>query len=173
MPIVVSVAGRSKSGKTTLLEKLIGELKRRGRRVAAVKHSVHEVDLDQPGKDSWRLARAGSDAVAIASPGKISVTKKLSREASVEEILALLGNDYDVVLLEGFKGTRIPRIEVHRKEVGELVCEPAGLIAVVTDEALDVDFRQFSVDQVGPLADFLEGHFAVSALASPCVTEKK
>ena len=163
MPIVVSVAGRSNSGKTTILEKLIGELKRRGHRVAAVKHSGHDVDLDQPGKDRWRFAKAGSDAVVITSPRQISLTKKLDREASVEQVLSFLGDDYDVFLLEGFKRARIPRIEVHRKEVGELVCPPGELIAIVTDEPLDAGVRQFSADQVGLLADFLEEHFAVSA----------
>jgi len=170
MPIVVSVAGRSNSGKTTLLEKLIGELKRRRHRVAAVKHSVHDVDMDQPGKDSWRLAMAGSDAVVLSSRGKISLTKKMDEEASVEQILSLLGDGYDVVLLEGFKGAKIPKIEVHRKEVGELVCPPAELMAVVTDEPLDLDIRQFSADQIGLLADFLEEQFGTRDAVIPCVT---
>jgi len=168
MPIVVSVAGRSNSGKTTLLEKLIGELKRRGHRVAAVKHSLHDVDLDQPGKDSWRLAKSGSDAVVVISPGKLSLTKKLNHEASVEQILELLGDDYDLVLMEGFKGARIPKIEVHRRDLGELVCPPAEVIAVVTDEPLDVGVRQFSAEEIGPLADFLERRIVRRDAVTPC-----
>jgi molybdopterin-guanine dinucleotide biosynthesis protein MobB len=173
MPIVVSVAGRSNSGKTTLLEKLIGELKRRGHKVAAVKHSIHDVDLDQPGKDSWRLARAGSDAVVVSSPKKISLNKKLDQEASVEQILSLLGNEYDVILLEGFKGARIPRIEVHRRELGELVCPPGEVIATITDEPLDVDVPQFSADQIGLLADFLEGQLASPTVVTSRVTRNR
>ena len=110
-----------------------------------------------------RLARAGSDAVVIASPGKIALAKKLDREASVEQILSLLGDDYDAVLLEGFKRAGIPKIEVHRKEAGELMCPPGELIAIISDEPLNVGIRQFSADQVGLLADFLEEHFAIPA----------
>lgn len=171
MPIVISLAGRSNSGKTTLLVKLIGELKRRGHNVAAVKHSVHEVDLDQPGKDSWRLARAGGDAVMVSSPNRVYLAKKLDGEASVEELLALLGNEFDVVLMEGFKGATIRKIEVHRKELGGLVCPPGETIAVVTDEPLDVNVPQFTADQIGLLADFVEGQPAVPPAVPASVTD--
>jgi len=156
MPIVISLSGRSNSGKTTLLEKLIGELKRRGHKVAAVKHSFHDIDLDQPGKDSWRLARAGSDAVLVSSPNKLYLSRKLNAEAPFEELLALLADEYDVVLMEGFKGASIGKIEVHRKELGGLVCPRGETIAVVTDEPLDVDVPQFTADQIELLADFVE-----------------
>ncbi|OGO19675.1 MAG: molybdopterin-guanine dinucleotide biosynthesis protein B, partial [Chloroflexi bacterium RBG_16_50_9] len=68
---VVAFAGKSGVGKTTLLEKVVRELKIRGLRVAVIKHSHHDIEIDQPGKDSWRFARAGSDVVAISSPGKL------------------------------------------------------------------------------------------------------
>ncbi len=124
MPVVLSVVGPSNSGKTTLLTNLIPELKRRGHRVAVAKHSMGDLDLDQPGKDSWRLAGAGSDAVVVSGPQRVALVKKVERDPTLEEVLTLLGDSYDVVLIEGFKRSKIPKIEVHRKVQGGLVCCP-------------------------------------------------
>ena len=66
MPPIISIVGKSNSGKTTFLEKVVRELKRRGYRVAVVKHSTHDIKIDQPGKDTWRLAQAGSDVVVFS-----------------------------------------------------------------------------------------------------------
>ena len=83
---VVSFVGRSNSGKTTLLEKVIRALKLRGYRVAVIKHSHHDFDLDQTGKDTWRFAQAGSDAVVISSPQKLALIKKTDHDANLEEL---------------------------------------------------------------------------------------
>ncbi len=162
MSLVVSVVGRSNSGKTTLLEKLIVELKKRGYTVAAVKHSGGDFQLDHPGKDSWRLTEAGSDAVVLASPHKIAFMQKASHPPTLEEVVSLLGNRFDFVLIEGFKEKGravrrdgIPRIEVHRKEIGSLVSAPEGLLAVVSDEDLHVPVPRFSSNDGTGLADLL------------------
>ncbi|RLC93546.1 MAG: molybdopterin-guanine dinucleotide biosynthesis protein B [Chloroflexi bacterium] len=156
MPLAVSVVGKSNSGKTTLLEKLVGELRRRGLNIAAIKHTSSDFDLDHPGKDSWRLARAGSQAVLLSSPQKLALIRSVDREASVEELLALAGEGFDLVLVEGFKNSGLPKIEVHRREQGGLLFAPRDLLALVTDEAIDASTPQFSADDVGPLADLLE-----------------
>ncbi|MBN2099368.1 MAG: molybdopterin-guanine dinucleotide biosynthesis protein B, partial [Dehalococcoidia bacterium] len=152
----VSVVGRSNSGKTTLLEKLIVELKKRGYTVAAVKHSRGGFQLDYPGKDSWRLTEAGSDAVLMLSPHKLAYMQKATHPPTFEDVLDFLGDKYDFVLIEGFKEGDTMKIEVHRRELGGLVSPPENLFAVVTDERLDVPVPQFSSLDGVALVDLLE-----------------
>ena len=156
MPLAISVVGRSHSGKTTILERLIGELKRRGYHLAAIKHSSSDLDLDHAGKDSWRLAKAGSDTVVVSSPRQVGLFKAVEREVAVGELLKLAGDDFDIILVEGFKESDLPKIEVHRKEVGGLLFSPDELLAVVSEEPLDIAVPRFSPDEVESLADFVE-----------------
>ena len=153
---IISIVGKSESGKTTLLEQLIRELKARGYRLAAIKHSTHELAPDQPGKDSWRLAQAGSDTVVLSSPGKISLFKEVDHKATVEELFHLVGGEVDLVLTEGFKEDNALKIEVHRSELGEPVCAPEELIAIVTDVPLDTTVPQFSHADIKAVADLIE-----------------
>ncbi len=159
MPPIVSVVGKSKSGKTTLIEKLVQELKSRGYRVATIKHIPQGVNFDEPGKDSWRHIQAGSEATAISSPDKIVLVKPLVQEATIDEVSSLLGEDYDIILAEGFKQGSAPKIEVHRKDSGALTEELKKLIAIVTDEPLEIRVRQFSSEDTGALVDLLEKGF--------------
>ena len=159
MPPVVSVVGKSKSGKTTLIEKLVKELKSRGYRVATIKHIPQEVNFDEPGKDSWRHVQAGSEATAISSPGKIVVVKPVAQEATLDELASVIGEDYDIILTEGFKQGNAPKIEVHQRDTGPTLKDLKKLIAVVTDESLETKARQFSPQDIGALADLLERGF--------------
>lgn len=154
MPLVISIVGRSNSGKTTLLEKIIPELSQRGFALAAIKHTLHDFEMDYPGKDTWRLARAGSDTVVLGSPHKVALIRH-AQDSTLDELLALTGEDHDLVLLEGFKQSRFPKVEVHRKGFGDLVCKGPALVAVVSDEPVEADVPQFSPDQVGPLVDLM------------------
>jgi molybdopterin-guanine dinucleotide biosynthesis protein MobB len=165
MSLVVSFVGRSNSGKTTLLEKLIVELKKRGYTVVAVKHSGSDFQLDYPGKDSWRLTEAGSDAVMLVSPQKMAFMQRASHSPTFEEVIDFLGNKFDFILIEGFKESGIPRIEVHRKELGGLISSPEKLFAVVTDEELDVPVPRFSSRDGVALVDMLEKRLAVLSCA--------
>jgi len=153
---VISIVGKSNSGKTTLLEKLIPELKRRGYNLAIIKHSASGFELDQPGKDSWRFAEAGSDIVVLSSERKIALTKYIDHEPTLEEIIPLIGERIDLVLTEGFSRGNFPKIEVHRKELGELRCNPEELFALVTDETMDIAIPQYSPSDIGPLVDLIE-----------------
>jgi molybdopterin-guanine dinucleotide biosynthesis protein B len=159
MPPIVSIVGESKSGKTTLIEKLVPELKSRGYRVASVKHAVHGLTFDQPGKDSWRQAQAGSDAVAISSPDRLVLIRPTAGDLALDRIARLLGEDCDIILAEGFKQGSAPKIEVHRKEVGPPLGSVGKLMAIVTDEPLETKKRQFSFQDVKGLADLLEKGF--------------
>jgi len=159
MPPIVSVIGNSKSGKTTLIEKLIQELKLRGYRVATIKHTPQGVNFDEPGKDSWRHIQAGSEATAVSSPDKIVMIKPIAQEATLDEIACFLGEDYDIILAEGFKQGNAPKIEVHRRDAGPLLRDIKKLIGIVTDEPLETKARQFSFDDVNALVDLLEKGF--------------
>jgi molybdopterin-guanine dinucleotide biosynthesis protein B len=142
-----------------LLNKLIPELKRRGYRVATVKHDVHGFDLDRPGKDSWRHAEAGSDVVFLASPQKLAMIKKLDRELAIDEI-ARLATDVDIILTEGYKRGDKPKIEVSRKErSAELLSAADELAAIATDQPFDLDVPQFSLDDAAGIVDLLEERF--------------
>ncbi len=156
MPPVIAIVGRSSSGKTTLIERLVAELVSRGRRVAVIKHS-EGFELDTEGKDTWRFSRAGAAAVAISSPGKTAAIRKTDRDLSAGEVAAWVGTDCDLVLAEGFKKSPVPKIEVHRKEQGhDLLSAPQQLVAVVTDERLDIAVPQFSGEDVSAIADIVE-----------------
>lgn len=162
---VVSIVGHTNSGKTTLLEQLIPELTSRGYRVGAVKHHFHgDFEMDREGKDSWRLARAGAVAVAISSPVRLAVIRKVEERVSVEEIARLLG-EVDLVLTEGFKQERWPKIEVIRKAQGlEPLCRRGDhLVAVVSDREWDLGVPRFGLEEIESLAAFIEKEFLTSA----------
>ncbi len=162
MPPIISIVGESKSGKTTLIEKLISELKSRGYRVATIKHSVHRPGFDKAGKDSWRHLKASSTATAIVSPNQIVLIKTVSEEPGLNEIARLLGKDHDIILTEGFKQSSAPKIEVHRKAAGVLLSRVSNLIAIATDEPLETGVRQFSLNDITGLADMLVSSFIKS-----------
>jgi len=159
MPPIVSIVGRAKSGKTTLMEKLIRELASRGYRVATIKHTPEGMSFDMPGKDSWRHLQAGSEATMVSAPDKVVLVRPVTRETTLEEMARLLGEDYDIIIAEGFKYDDAPKIEVHRREVAPPLSNIKKLIAVVTDEPLDTKVRQFSLEDVKGLADLLETGF--------------
>jgi len=156
---IVSIVGKSKSGKTTFIEKLVRELKSRGYRVATIKHTPQGMTFDEPDKDSWRHIQAGSEATAITSPDKIVLIKPVAQDLTLDEIVRFLGEDYDIILAEGFKQSNAPKIEVHRREVGPPLSTIKKLIAIVTDEPLETRTRQFSWQDIKGLADLLEEGF--------------
>jgi len=154
---IISIVGKSESGKTTLLESLIVALKQRGYKVAVIKHAVEDIELDKQGKDTWRFSQSGSDVVAISSGHKLALMKKLERDFSPQELSRFIAWDYDLILTEGFKQSSTVKIEVHRKEQGEGLLSPVKqLLAVVTDEPLDINVPQFSMREVQGLANLIE-----------------
>lgn len=160
----VSIVGKSGSGKTELIERLIIEFKKRGYRVATVKHSQSQIDIDKPGKDSWKFTQAGSEAVVATSPDRLLFTRSLEHEPKIEEIMRTIGSNFDLVLIEGFRKGKAPKIEVHRKELGgELLCPVTMLSAIVTDESLPLDVPQFPPDDTQAIADFIEEKIILQA----------
>jgi len=159
MPPVLSIVGKSKSGKTRLIEGLISELKSRGYRVATVKHAPRGFCFDKPNTDSWRHMQAGSEATALGSSDRIVLIKPVEQDLGLDELARLLGEEYDIVLAEGFKQSSVPKIEVHRKEIGPLFNSVRKRVAIATDEPLETKTRQFSLEDIKGLADLLENGF--------------
>jgi molybdopterin molybdotransferase len=170
---IVSIVGKSQSGKTVLMEQLIAEFKKRGYKVAALKHSHGGMEIDHPGKDSWRYAQAGSDAVFVSSPDKLAFIKNLNHDLNIEEIMPIVGPEFDLILAEGFRKSKIPKIEVHRKELGDdLLCSPEELSAIVTDGSLDTPIADscklpaFRWGDTVAVADFIEKNFVLNNQSS-------
>jgi molybdopterin-guanine dinucleotide biosynthesis protein MobB len=165
-PPVVSIVAKSGTGKTTLLDKLIAEMKRRGYRVGAIKHDAHSFDIDREGKDSWRLTRAGADTMLITSPEKLAMVKQYQaeEEPSLAASVAAYCGDMDIVLTEGFKKSSMPKIEVHRRERSEtLICRGQDLdptlIAVASDSTLDIDVPLYDINDARGLCDLIVERF--------------
>ncbi len=166
MPIpILSILGKSGSGKTVLLEKIIPELKQRGYRLATIKHHSHPgFEIDIPGKDTWRHARAGSDQVIIAGPDRLASIRRLERELSLDEIVETIIAPglppVDIILTEGFKRAGKPALEVIRLENGlELISGVEQLMAVATDTPVAVAVPQFGLDDAPQIVDFIENRF--------------
>ncbi|MCL5807677.1 MAG: molybdopterin-guanine dinucleotide biosynthesis protein B [Deltaproteobacteria bacterium] len=160
----VSFVAKSGTGKTTLLEKVIVRLKEKGYRVGAIKHDAHRFDIDHPGKDSHRLTSAGADTMLISSPEKLALVKRHSASPPIEELLEHYFTDMDIVLTEGFKMGALPKIELHRKErSATLICRGGEhdpmLLAVASDEPLQLDVPVLDLNDAGAVADFLEEKF--------------
>lgn len=155
MPPVVCIVGKPKSGKTTIIEKLIPELKKRGYSVATIKHTTHDFEVDTEGKDSWKHAQAGSDCTVLSSAQRVSLIRKVDHDLSPSELARFVSNDFDIILAEGFKKSEELKIEVNRSG-GELVCPIEDLLAVITDESLPNDILRYSPDDISGLATLIE-----------------
>jgi len=156
---IISVVGKSKSGKTTLIEKLIPELKNRGYRIGTIKHTHHDFELDTKGKDSWRHKAAGADTVVIASGEKIVMVKD-ENSAGLERIGKYF-DDVDLVIAEGFKKENRPKIELYRSHKNNLpLCQnDKTVIALVTDTDIRVNVPVFGLEEIKSLADLIEKNY--------------
>ena len=157
-----SFVGRSNTGKTTVIERLIPILVGKGLKVAVIKHHPHDFEIDKPGKDTYRYKQAGATMAILASPHKVAVVEDTETELTLEEIITRYIHDVDLLIVEGFKREEIPKIEVfQRKEGADMpVCaEDKNLIAVITDESIDTLLPVFARDDVGGVAEFILSRF--------------
>ncbi len=161
MSVVVSIVGSSGSGKTTLLEGLIPWLIGRGWRVAVLKHDAHRFEIDRDGKDTARLFDAGARQVAIAGPNEIALRERVDGGCEPEELVKRLFHDVDLVLTEGYKTGRWPKVEVIREgSGGEPRClDDPTLRAVVSDLDRSWPVRAFAMDDVEAVGDWIENEF--------------
>ena len=158
---VVSIVGKSNSGKTTLIEKMISELVRRGYRVATIKHNRHGFEIDHEGKDSWRHKRAGARTTVIASPLRVAVVEDVDRDLDIGELVDRYIRNADIVLSEGFKKNPFPKIEVNRSQMNQaLLCSPAdNLLAVCSDRPLTAGVPCLDINDIDGLVDIVESRF--------------
>lgn len=151
-------------GETTFLEKLIRELKNRKIRVGTVKHDVHGFEIDKPGKDTWRHAQAGADAVTISSPSTFAMIRQVEEEMSLDQIIEQISR-VDIILVEGFKRSTKPKIEINRMaQSGELLSRPEDLLAVVSDADWNIGVPFFGLNDASGVADMLVEKYQLPAL---------
>jgi cyclic pyranopterin monophosphate synthase len=155
-PVMINiVAAQSETGKTTLLEKLLPELKKSGLRVAALKGHLHHYDLDLPGKDSWRFARAGAEISGMTTADSYILIASSEEISGIDAATGML-RDLDLILIEGNKKSKNPKIEVVRSAANREPLLPENTIAVATDrDDLSPGVPVFSLEDSSGLADFI------------------
>lgn len=157
---IIGITGWKNSGKTTLTEKLVAELVRRGFRIATVKHAHHEFDIDHEGRDSYRHRKAGASEVAIVSSRRWALIHELEGESEppLTEVLARL-SPCDLVIVEGYKREGHKKIEVRRqdaKDTAALAPQDNSIIAIASDVAItDTTLPVFDMDDAAAITDFI------------------
>ncbi len=155
-PPILCFAGRSNSGKTTLIERVIPALTRAGYRVATVKHAGHGFELDTEGKDSWRHKQAGASTVIVLSKGSMAMFADVSEEMKIEEVRdRFLDNQIDLIIAEGWKGEGYPKIAVVREELSELNTSLDGLLAIVSMKPITAPVPCFDRDDIEGIANLI------------------
>ena len=172
---LIGLCAYSGTGKTTLLARLIPILAERKLRVGVVKHAHHSFDIDHPGKDSYEVRKSGANQVAVASRSRTAWVKEhqdKKNEPKLEDALSALDlDDLDIVIAEGFKNERFPKIELHRKDLGKpLLCtNDTSIIALATDSVVEVPHGLSMLDLNNPaeIADFIIDFFSKNTLEPP------
>ena len=137
--IVNVVASCSNTGKTVLIEGLIKELKNRGYTVATIKHDVHGFDIDKEGKDTWRHRKAGAEAVIISSRERMALIREVQEEVPLEELIKQV-EDFDFIIIEGYKKSKYRKLEVYRQGIIKKIITPKEkLIGVASDVSLSLE----------------------------------
>lgn len=159
IPVFSVVSSKSKMGKTTIICKVIEELKTRGYRVGIIKHHWGDFEIDYPGKDSWKHREAGADTVIVSSPSKFALIEKVEDKYDLDSIIGKIEN-VDIIITEGYRDENKPKMEVIRKELSEeLICEESELFAVITDFQIASPIAQFNFSQVEEIVDLIENKF--------------
>lgn len=162
---VFGFTGYSGSGKTTLIEQLIPRFILEGLTVSLIKHAHHGFDIDRPGKDSYRHREAGCTEVLLTSDRRWVLMHELRgrREPMLEEQLQVL-SPCDLVLVEGFKAAAIPKLEVFRPSHGRALLYPenANIVAIASDEPIDVPLTLLDLNDPNSIADFMLRYLAIA-----------
>jgi molybdopterin-guanine dinucleotide biosynthesis protein B len=154
---ILSVVGRSNTGKTTFIERLIPILNAKGLRVATIKHHLHDFESDREGKDSYRHKKAGAKIAMVVSPRKVAFTADTGKELTLAELVSAYARDVDLVIVEGFKQESAPKIEIYRYSEGvtPLSRHDRDVFAVMTDRRIDVPVPVLLRDDVEMAAELI------------------
>ena len=157
MPPVLAFIGKPNCGKTTLIEKLIPALADKGVRVGTIKHHHGEIQMDTPGKDTWRHKQAGAQVVLLSSPVGIGLVQDTVEDTPVEDLVSRYFQDVHLVIAEGYKWTTLPKIEVFRSTVYDEPMQEPGetLIATVSDVKIRQGLPCFGYDDIDLLVEFI------------------
>jgi molybdopterin-guanine dinucleotide biosynthesis protein MobB len=167
-PPAVAFVSRSGTGKTTLVASLITELRGRGYRIGALKHDAHRFEIDRPGKDSARFTAAGAEVMVLVSDDTVAMVQKPTQPPRLDRVLREWFTDLDLVLVEGYKTSDLPKIEVHRADLEKpLLCrgekDDPHLLAVASDGPAGgiagLDVPMLDLENPATIADFLEECF--------------
>ncbi len=163
-PPAIAFIARSGTGKTTLVEALIRELSARGRRIGALKHDAHKFEIDHPGKDSRRFTEAGAEVMVIASDDTVAMVHKTRQPEKLDKILRKCFNGMELVLVEGYKTSALPKIEVQRAVLNQPLLSRGDhhdphLVAVVSDMPQELDVPVLPLDNPALVADWLEARY--------------
>ncbi len=162
-PPVFGITGWKNSGKTTLVARLVSELRGRGLKVGVIKHAHHAFDIDHPGRDSHTIREAGANEVAVVSARRWALIHELrdgEHEPSLEEMLPRLGSN-DLVIVEGFKGSAHPKLEVRSADAVEtrpMDSAAPNVVAIAADAPHEDPRPQFQRDDIFGIADFIIAH---------------
>lgn len=159
-PPLLSFVGRSNSGKTTLIERLIQELVLAGYRIATIKHAGHGFELDTEGKDSWRHKRAGASNVIVLSKGSMAMFADVPEEMKIEEVRdRFVDTDIDLIIAEGWKSEGYPKVVVVRESLDEVQYSPDGLLAVVAMKPIELPVPCLDRNDIQGLTEIIIKHF--------------
>ncbi|KPK26767.1 MAG: hypothetical protein AMJ61_07910 [Desulfobacterales bacterium SG8_35_2] len=157
MPPVLAFTGKPNCGKTTLIEKLIPALAHKGFHTGTIKHHHGAIQMDTPGKDTWRYKQAGARAVLLSSPTGIGFIQDTSADTPVEDLVSRYFQNIDLVIAEGYKWSSLPKIEVFRSTLYDEPLQDPGetLIAMVSDLRIRHDLPWFTPEDIDGLAAFI------------------
>ncbi len=163
---IFGFSGYSGSGKTTLIEQLIPLFTARGLTVSLIKHAHHTFDVDQPGKDSYRHRKAGCTEVLVTSSRRWALVHELrgAPEPRLEEQVQHI-SPCDLLLVEGYKRSHIPKLEVYRAKTGESLIHPhdENIVAIASDARFETRLPQFDLNAPLPIAEFVLKHVGLAA----------
>lgn len=167
MPTIISIVGRAKSGKTTFIEKLISHLKIKGYKIGTIKNTSHNVMIDKPGSDTWRHMQSGSQITVLNASNAIVMIKYKDPDHDsddVEGLIKLFDSNVDLIIVEGFKTSNLPKILIHRKTAGTPLEGLNNVIAIGTDEKLEIyqDVEQFDINDTDKAIEIINKYFIKS-----------
>jgi len=155
-PFVLSIVGRSDSGKTTLIMKILPELKKKGLKVAIAKHCPCGFDLDREGKDSWKFTQSGGEGTFLSSKENIALIRPKEKELDLKERLKSFFPDFDIVLMEGYNEVGgIDKVQVFREEIGGDILSSEDVKGYVSDAKIKTSKPVYNPDDITGIIEWL------------------